>query len=449
MNLNGKQVSFKTNHNSNFHPYRILFLLAVIFGMVFFVRAIDAGMVKRPYDPTATPTRTNRSFELEAQTHFRAGNLNAAIAAYQSAIELNPENPSLYAELARLQVYSSASLSTDDEKTTRLHEALDVINKAAELFPDDSNVHAVRAFVLDWNANPIVSGNQSESMLTQAEQAAVRAIQLDPQNTLALVYYAEVLMDSKKYDQAQQYIDQALQRGSDLIDAHRVRGQMYEINGQYLDAVEEYKKALQIMPNMTFLYVYIGLNYRVMAANNPESPYYESALENFASAAKINNTLGIRDPIPYLAIAKTYSQKGDHFAAALNGRKALAYNPANADVYGQLGITYFQGKNYEGAIPALKCAIRGCTPTESCKARNCDEEKDEPISIAGLPLSNSTVVYYYTYGSVLAGLSRKTENYCPDARAVFGEVKAKYGNDTDIMRIVNDGLAICTSLDAP
>lgn len=201
------------------------------------------------------------------------------------------------------------------------------------------------------------------------------------------------------------------------------------------------------MPNMTFLNVYIGLNYRVMAANNPESPYYTDALEYFATAAKINNTLGIKDPIPYLAIAKTYSQKGDHFAAALNGRKALAFNPNNADVYGQLGITYFQGKNYEGAIPALKCAIRGCTPAESCIARDCNEETDEQIAIEGLPLTNTTVVYYYTYGSVLAGLSRKTDNKCPEARAVFAEVREKYSTDQDIMRIIQAGLDICNSLD--
>ena len=56
----------------------------------------------------------------------------------------------------------------------------------------------------------------------------------------------------------------------------------------------------------------------------------------------------------------------------MNVQKALTFDPTSPDVYGQLGIIYFKGKNYEGAIPALKCAIYGCDAVESCAARQCD-----------------------------------------------------------------------------
>jgi tetratricopeptide (TPR) repeat protein len=449
MNLTGKKVTFHRKAPTNFHPARILFLLGLIFGLVFLARAFDMGVIHRPFDPTPTPTRTNQSFILEAETHFKSGNLPAAINAYQQAITLNPRDASLYAEMARIQVYSSASLSTDDQKRKRLQEALTAINTAAELAPEDSNVHEIKAFVLDWNSNPVVSGDDSENLLTQAEQEAVRALQLDNTNTMALAYYAEVLIDSQKYTQAEQYIEQALTRDSGLMDAHRVRGQLWEINGNYLKAIEEYKKATEIMPNLTFIYIYIGLNYRVLAAGDPISPYYIDSLDYFEKAANINATLGINDPIPYLAIAKDYVQMGEAFVAARNGQKALEMDPTNPDVYGQLGIIYFMGKNYEGSIPALKCAIRGCTPVESCEARQCDPEVDPQIAIEGMPLSNSTVVYYYTYGSVLAGLSRVQQNYCPEAITVFREIRAVYGGDKDIMSIVQEGERVCEFLDNP
>jgi tetratricopeptide (TPR) repeat protein len=444
MNLTGKKITFHRKEKTYIHPYRVGFLLAVIFGLVFLIRALDSGAIKRPYEPTPTSTRTNNSYMLEAQTHFQSGNLPAAIEAYKSAIQLNPNDGDLYAELARIQVYSSASLSTDDEKRQRLEEALATINNGVKVADEDSNVHAIKAFVLDWYS----TWADRTTILTQAEQEAVRAITIDPQNTLAIAYYGEILMDSMKYDQAEQYINQALEKDPSLMDIHRINGLLWEIKGNYLQAIESYKRAVEIMPNLTFLYINIGLNYRVLAANDPASPYYPPSLEYFAKAVRINAALGINDPIPYLAIAKTYSQMGEFFIASLNGQKALAMNPTNPDIYGQLGIIDYKGKNYEGAQVALKCAILGCTAAESCVARQCDAEVDPQIAIEGMPLSNNTVVYYYTYASVLAGLSIPQENKCAEAIEVFQMVREKYSSDPDIMPIVQEGETICRNINA-
>jgi len=207
---------------------------------------------------------------------------------------------------------------------------------------------------------------------------------------------------------------------------------------------------LAISPNLTFLHLRAGANYRRLAfgSNNDatRTQLYESSLEYFAKAARLNEQLGIEDPIPYLSIAKTYSQEGEYFVAARNVQKALEIDPANPDIYGQLGIVYFKSRNYEGSIPAFKCAIRGCTEEESCDGRGGCGPNDEPSEVIGLDLSGNTVVYYYTYGSVLAALSRPQENYCEEAMTVMGEVRAIYSNDRDIMGIVQAGEAICQSL---
>ena len=306
-------------------------------------------------------------------------------------------------------------------------------------------MHAIRSFVLDWNANPVIAGEEAAVYLTEAEQEAVRALQLDNRNTLALAFYAEILTDSLKWTQAEQYINQAVAQDNTIMDVHRIYGQLWESLGDYPSAIEEYKIAAEIMPNMTFLYIYIGANYRRMAANDPESPYYVDALDYFEKAADVNTQINISDPIPYIAIAKTYAQMGQFLIASRNVQKALTLDPTSPDVYGQLGIIYFKAKNYEGAIPALKCAIYGCDAVESCAARECDPEVDPEIIITGLPISNTTVVYYYTYGSVLAGLSRATNDYCTDAIKVFSEIRAQYYRDKDIMSIVQAGEQICAS----
>jgi tetratricopeptide (TPR) repeat protein len=448
-----RELFYKKPHTS---IYRLFLIVVLILGGVWLIRGVNQGEIKRPFTATATPTRSVDSYALEGDAQFIAGNLDQAITAYREAVRVDPTNAQIWAKLARIQAYSSALLTTDSARLARLTDALGSIDEAAKLAPDDSTVHAVRAFVLDWNANPALVGDkQAQAYLTEAEQEAVRALQLDNQNTLALVYYSEILVDQQKWNQAEQYILQALERedADSLMDVHRVYAYVLESLGAYNQAIQEYDKAILISPNLTFLYLRAGANYRRLGFGslNEDSALvlYEKSLEYFQKAAQINEQLGVFDPIPYLSIAKTYSQTGDYFAAALNVQKALDFDPGNADTYGQLGIVFFKSRNYEGSIPALKCAVRGCTAPESCDARAGCNEGDPGTAVTGLALSPNTVVYYYTYGSVLAALSRPKDNKCGEAMDILNQVEAAFSNDTDIAGIVDSGRTICASIGLP
>ena len=431
--------------------YRLFFLIVMILGGVWLIRQVDQGDVKPLFQPSPTPTRTSGSFALEGDSQFTAGQLEAAITAYREAVRVDPNNAEVCAKLARIQTYSSALLTTDDAKRARLQEALESAKKATELTPDDSFAHAIYAFVLDWNANStLVDEEQVQKYLLQAEQEANRALLLDSTNTLALVFYAEILVDQQKWTQAEINILQALERDPTLMDVHRVYAYVLESLAQYNQAIKEYDAAISITPNLTFLYLRAGANYRRLGFESPNEEtarrLYEKSLEYFAKAAAINKQLGVEDPIPYLSISKTYSQMGEFFIAARNVQKALEFQPDNADVYGQLGIIYFKSRNYEGSIPAFKCAIRGCTQEESCDGRGGCGPNDTPAQVTWMALSPSTVVYYYTYGSVLAALSRPQDNKCPEAMEILGEVKTAYGSDPDIAGIISAVEAICASL---
>jgi hypothetical protein len=124
-------------------------------------------------------------------------------------------------------------------------------------------------------------------------------------------------------------------------------------------------------------------------------------------------------------------------------RKALEINPNNPDTYGTLGMVYFRARNYESAIPALKCATYGCTAEESCDVRQCDPETDPPLAIEGMALSPNTVIYYYTYGSVLAGLHQPGLDYCTEAVQVLGLVRDSFSTDVDIISIIEASEDIC------
>jgi tetratricopeptide (TPR) repeat protein len=444
--------------------------VVMILGGVWMLQQIDKGEIRPLFDATATPTRAPESYILEGDANFTAGNLNAAIIAYREAVRVDPNNAEIWAKLARIQTYSSAFLITNEEKKARLLEALESADKAVELASDNSTAHAIRAFTLDWNANRnFHTTEEVQDFLAQAEQEALLAQQLDSKNPLALAYYAEILVDQQKWNQAELIMEQVfeLPEAAEWMDVYRVNAYVLETLGQYPLAISEYEKAIAIEPNFTFLYSSIGVNYRRLGYDvaitrgiEAARPVYEQSLEYFDKAVKINQQINVDDPGPYLSIANTYSQLGEFFIAARNVQTALEYEPNNADIYGQLGIIYYRSRNYEGSIFSLKCAIYGCSGEESCLGRGLDKcypDLDEkPADVQGLEISPNTIHYYYVYGSVLAALSRPAENHCAEAMQTMQEVTTEIDANQDdykdgretIVSIVEAGEEICASLNS-
>lgn len=440
--LVGKRPNFRPARGGS-SVYRLMLLVGLIFAGLYLLLGVQRGQVKPLFLPTPTPTRTVNSYVLEAQAYFQTGKLDDpdppppappdpdAIDTYQQALEVDPSDAHIWAELARIQTYSITMLSNDTDRRARLAEALASIDKAVELNPDDSTIHAIRAFVLDWNAS-YASPEESADLLKEAEGEAVHAYQLDPRNALGLSFYAEVLLDQQKWTQAEQYAAQAIALDPDSMDAHRVYATVLESLGQYNSAIRSYLRASSINPNLTFLYVYIGRNYLRLRL-------YERALEYYDKAASINEQLGVNNPIPNLEIAKTYTQQGEFFIAARNAEKALSFDPTNANTYGQLGIIYIKSRNYEGALPVLKCAVRGCV---------AEENEVGQVNVQPLALTNTSVAYYYfEYGTVLAFLSRPNQNYCAEALQVLSEVRTTFPDDPILVELVADSEGICRQLE--
>ncbi len=438
--LTGKRPSF-SNSRPQFNFNRVLILCALIASGIWFAVEVNKpdGKFEPLFLPTPTATRTVNSLVQEGQAYFEAGKIydplgKDAIDAYYDVLEDHPEDALTRAELARLLTYSSSLLSTTEQRQERLALARKEIEQAAEDAPDDSTVQAIRALVLDWSATSAAgTEGQRQQWLNEAEQAANLAITLDPNNSLALAFYAEVLLDQGQIPQAEENARLAVNQGPELMDTHRVYGTVLETMGEYRYAIEEFEKAAEINPNLTFLYIRIGVIYRALKV-------YDTALEYFAKAITVNQSNGVEDPLPYIAIAKTYSRDGEFFVAAINGEKAVQIDPTNANTYGQLGDIYVRARNYEGALPVLKCAVEGCT---------AEENEVGGVAVSGLELDNFDVAYYYArYGSVLAALSRPGQNYCPKAVEILNDLERAYGGDPTLMSIVAENEAICNLLES-
>ena len=440
MNLPDRDSSLFRKSTPVFTVTGVLIMLALIALSISIITLSDDLEVA--ISGTPTPTRTSNSHLQEAQVLFNAGNIPEAVLAYEDALITNPENVQALADLARLQVYSSRMM-TGALGYQALLGAYDSITLAVELQPDNSYVQAVYALTLDWlGTSSLTPPDELQGYLANAAQAANYAVNLDPNNALALAFRAEVLADQLRFDQAVLLAEQAVEIDPNSMDTRRVLAYVLESTRYYSRAIEEYKAAAEIMPNMTFLYVSIAQNYRQLNQ-------YDQALEYFDRAATINATNGVQDPLPYLGIAKTYTRMGEFFAAAINADKALSFDYFNPDLYGQLGYIRFQARNYEGSIPMLECAVEGCEILYNeyfgvIPFIDATEEQIatfDTIQVEGLDLNNNSIVYYYVYGSVLAAF-----NECELAAEILDQVEELYGNDELVMAIVDESRQVCRLL---
>jgi len=308
----------------------------------------------------------------------------------------------------------------------------------------------MRAFVLNWRSSlALLPVNEREENLSEAESEGLLAINLDNKNVLAKAYYAEILIDQLKFVEAEQYINEAQREGPEIMDVQRVKGYYHEMRAEYTVAIEYYRKATEISPNLSFLYLRIGALYR-------NETQWDAALEYFEKAVRLNEQLGLKDPIPYMSIANTYLRmpESSPMVAARNAYKALSINPYNQNSYGLIGIIYHKARNYEGAEMVLRCAVVGCNEQQTCDALEEDPCESKIVFTNPLPLTDNTLAYYYTYGSVLSGLHRPGDDKCERAMDVFRQLHAKYDGMDDegarlALSITRAGEQICAADNTP
>jgi tetratricopeptide (TPR) repeat protein len=478
MQLKGDRMPFGGAGGGS-RPVRILVLVALIAGGILLTRLVEAGRVEPLFLPTPTPTRTAFSHQEEGEAHFAAGDLERSIEAYEKAARLQPDDPVLLAELARVQTYSSALIATSEGEESRLREAQASIDRAIEVDPDNSYAWAIRTLVYDWLASREEDLPARGENFRIAQSSADKALFLDPNNSLALAFKAEAFVDQLEYARALDTIKDALAKDPNRMDVLRVYGTVLESHGRYDEAIEAYGRAAERAPNLTFLYLRIGANHR-------REGRFNQAREYFIRAANINQQLGILDPIPYIAIGRTWLQEGATITAARSAESAVSIDPTNPDLLGFLGIAYFKARNYENAEMALRCAVDGCeveTQTDvlctGLGVLNCDVDRllelqsqsegqvldsvtlsrsfaelvcesssisectaDEVgrlvAGVPGLELDGGSLEYYYTFGSVLA-----FEKKCADAESIFLQLEANYRTDPIVSAIVSEGRALC------
>ncbi|MCC6147487.1 MAG: tetratricopeptide repeat protein [Anaerolineaceae bacterium] len=363
MYLKGNRWSYnKRRKRSN--PWRVI-LLAILVGAAVYVNQVVVPSTPPLFIPTPTPTRAPESFISDAEGLLRQGKILPAIAAYQSAIEADPQNPANYVALARLQIYTGS-----------YQEAAINAKNALLLNANNSIALALRGWAMGF------TGDYLEALGSLKE-----AVKVDPNNAAAYAYMAEVIIlqiqagedTLGSLNQAIEASRMAEELGPNLMETHRARGIVLEQTSNYEEAARQFEAAIAIDTNIADLHLALGRNYRALEQ-------YERAVEEFNRA----NALNPSDPLPLTYISRTYATVGEYAKAIQFGEQAINISPQDAFLYGNLGTMYYRNRDYPNAITNLRLAVQG------------GKTKDN-LEVKGLPLDYGRVAeYYYTYGLALA-----------------------------------------------
>ncbi len=381
----------------------LIFILCLLIITATIVQGYVVPLVPPLFVPTATATRPAASYAEDAARLFQDGKLDSAIQAYQQAILLAPTNSDLYVALSRTQVYA--------------HDYEGAVENAqyAVLLSKSAISYAV------WGE--AIHRLESTKILPAYETAIKqlrRSLELDPSLALAHAYLAETLMDWDYgyWKEASEEARTAVTTAPSLMESHRAMGYIYRMTGNYVEAIDEYLKALEIHSRLTDLWLPLGDCYQ--AVDNTAK-----ALEAYEQA----NTWSPNDPVPLARTSRTYAGLGDYPKAAQFAGQAVIQAPLDPRYHGLLGVMLYQNSQFQESIPELELAIAGGTV--------------EAGTVVGLPLEKTWPVseYYWTYGLALAKVGR-----CSEAIPVFRLLEQQLTEDEVAMTNVTEGLTICKEI---
>ena len=252
---------------------------------------------KYAYSKNIKELSANESFE-KGGAYFNVGNYNDAIDAYSKTIELSPEHDEAYKKRGWAYV------------------------KLGELD------HAIKDYEKVTEINPVV---KTEFFYDKDDKKIMRAI--------AYNYY--------HYPKSVEENIESIKLDSNYILPFVCRGLLYEIIGEWKQAIQNYDKAIEIDPSDANIYRYRGRCYR-------SSGQGKQAIQNYDRAIKLNPKL-----------AGAFWERGtihvlnkDYKLAIEDYNKATELDPKNAWVYLARGFAYDSLGKDNKAIEEYKIASR-------------------------------------------------------------------------------------------
>ncbi len=257
--------------------------------------------------------------------------IDDAIDLFDLAIKKDSLFALAYAGLA--QAFTVKYHYTSDVKWA--DEALNYSRKAVELNDQDS-------YALISLASALVDRGEYE----EAHELYRKSEELDSNNSLIYTELGYLYEMEQKYDTAEEYYRKAVSKTPSSFHPYYYLGVFYYYTSRFDEAIAEIKKGLLIAPSNHNL-----LN--VLAACYVTNEDFDDAIIVFKQIIEADSTNGeiLKN------LGSVYFYKGNFDQAIQYYRKALRHIPQNFQLYGALGVAYFWSQQKELANQAFQSAV--------------------------------------------------------------------------------------------
>jgi serine/threonine-protein kinase len=223
-----------------------------VLGSALLVAASAAGFwtLRRTQPANAAYTPSPEAYRAYVRAHFgeNAGRaqVQAGIKNYQEAIRLDPRFGLAWTGLASAHI--ALTWFGDAPARETMAQAKLEAQKALSLDSRLGPAWRVLAFVahyLDWDQ-------------LSAEKQYRKALDLTPREAVAASWFAEFLLDMRRYDEALVYAKKAQDNDPRWLEPVTVAGNIHAFSGNPDLAIPEYQRALEIEPNYGLANHFLG-----------------------------------------------------------------------------------------------------------------------------------------------------------------------------------------------
>jgi len=217
-----------------------------------------------------SPTIQAEYFFMRGNEYYRQGNYDSAIAEYNKALQLNPNDASAYNNLGLAY-----------ESLGQYQKAIEYLQKSLQLDPNDALAY--------YNLGVAYGGlGQYQNAIEYFQ----KSLQLNPNNVEAYTNLGAAYVDLGQYQQAIEYCQKAIQLDPNNALAYNNLGVAYGSLGQYQKEIEYCQKAIQINPNYALAYYNLGTAYGSLRQYQKAIEYLQKSLQSDPNDASAYNNLG-------------------------------------------------------------------------------------------------------------------------------------------------------------
>ena len=294
-------------------------------GLTLLVAASAAGYWTLRHTQSANEYRPSpEAYRAYARAHFgeNAGRaqVQAGIKNYQEAIRLDPRFGLAWTGLASAHVALTwfGDVPARETMAQAKLEAQKALSLDSRLGPA-WRVLALVGHYLDWDQ-------------LSAERQYRKALDLNPREAVAASWFAEFLLDMRRYDEALVYAKKAQDNDPRWLEPVTVAGNIHTFSGNPDLAIPEYQRALEIEPNYGLANHFLGRAYLAKGLSAKAIEQLRRSNELLGGVPFSMGDLG------YALAAGGRRAEAEHMLAEMKHRRQAGYFPAFAIAEVELGL---------------------------------------------------------------------------------------------------------------